>query len=71
MIKLKDLDQSHDWDTDGDVGPDPHSSGYRCRACKILICKFCSDAENDEYEEAVRPCPRIAWYEVDAEASKT
>jgi hypothetical protein len=63
VIAQQDLGQTHDWDGNADVGPDPHSSGYRCRKCQITICKFCRPQDNDDFDSATEPCPGKPWYD--------
>lgn len=71
VIKLETLDQSHDWDPDADALPDPHSTGYECRVCRIALCKLCTPEQNMYFDEATKPCPGIPWYEVPDEVSET
>jgi hypothetical protein len=67
VIAFDDLDQSHDWDDDAEVAPDPHSSGYQCRRCKIYICKFCAPDESDDFDAATKPCPGVPRYEISSD----
>lgn len=62
MIKLKDLDQSHDWDSASYGGVDPHNPEYLCRKCRIQICPMCHPEANTDYAEAMLPCPERPWW---------